>query len=340
MDQWIIDKLSTITEEEQEILNNHSDIDRKRYMEDGQNTVAGSKLLEYGKQITVRPHTRFVHFPEHTHDFVEIVYMCQGETTHLVEGTKVVLRQGELLLLGQGARQEIFPARETDIAVNFIVRPEFFGGIISYLGGDETPMQKTVIQCLRGNRLSKYLHFKVADVKPVQNLVENLLWTLLTNVPNRRSIYQQTMGLLFSVLLNQTDKLYAGNKEETIVQVLHYIEENYACGSLTEIAERLNYDPAWLSRKIKQSTGRNYADMVREKRLAQAAWMLQHTHKKISDIANEVGYENISFFNRIFVAMHGMSPRQYRQAHKEKFFFGGGMQGSGTIKNDGVPDRV
>jgi two-component system response regulator YesN len=63
--------------------------------------------------------------------------------------------------------------------------------------------------------------------------------------------------------------------------------------------------------------------MVREKRLPQAAWMLQNTHKKISDIANEVGYENISFFNRIFVAMHGMSPRQYRQANKEKFFFSG-----------------
>ena len=184
-------------------------------------------------------------------------------------------------------------------------------------------MQKTVIQCLCGKSVSKYLHFKVADVKPVQNLVENLLWTLLTNVPNRRSIYQQTMGLLFCVLLNQADRLYTGNEEETIVQVLHYVEENYVHGSLAEIASRLNYDQAWLSRKIKRSIGKNYADIVREKRMAQAAWLLQNTPKKVADVANAVGYENISFFNRIFSAKFGMSPREYRQMHKESLFPGG-----------------
>ena len=89
-------------------------------MEKSDNVVTNSKILKDGKLIAVRPHTRFVHFPEHSHDYVEIVYMCSGSTTHIVNGDTVNLKKGELLFLCQSAKQEILPASENDIAVNFI----------------------------------------------------------------------------------------------------------------------------------------------------------------------------------------------------------------------------
>ena len=52
--------------------------------------------------------------------------MCQGTTTHILNGSKVILEAGDLLFLNQNAEQEILPAGEQDIAVNFIVLPEFF----------------------------------------------------------------------------------------------------------------------------------------------------------------------------------------------------------------------
>ena len=101
MDQYIWDRLSKITEEEQSILNGRSTIDRELYMHGCDNTINGQKLLASGKLITLRPHTRFIHFPEHTHDYVEAVYMCVGKTTHLVNGRRIELCQGELLLMNQ-----------------------------------------------------------------------------------------------------------------------------------------------------------------------------------------------------------------------------------------------
>lgn len=44
----------------------------------------------------------------------------------MIDGTDVILKKGELLFLNQSAVQEIYPASEKDIAVNFIVLPEFF----------------------------------------------------------------------------------------------------------------------------------------------------------------------------------------------------------------------
>ena len=308
MDARILDRLSAITEEEQELLDGRQGIDRRRYMDSGE-TISGSKLLPAGKQLAVRPHTRFVHFPEHTHDYVEMVYMCQCSTRHIINGAEVVLRTGELLILGQNARQEIYPAGAADVGVNFIVRPEFFSGTLVFLGSEETPLREFIVKCLCGENPSGYLHFRVADVKPVQNLVENLLWTLISDTPNRRSINQLTMGLLFVQLLNHTDRL---SKRETVVRVLGYIEENYATGSLHDVAAILHYDPAWLSREIKRRTGKNYTELLQEKRLSQAAWLLRNTAQRVSDIAVSVGYENVSYFHRIFAARFGQPPKAYR----------------------------
>ena len=312
----VLEALSSITEEEQTLLDGSVDIDRSLYMEGSRDVISGKKLLLPTKLITVRPHTRFVHFPEHTHDYVEIVYMCQGSTTHIVNGVKVELMTGELLLLGQNALQEILPAEENDVAVNFIIRPEFFSATLPYLGDEETPLRKFIVDCLCGENETGFLHFKVSDILPVQNLVENLLWTLISDTPNKRGINQATMGLLFMQLLNHTDRLTVNNpQQETILQVLRYVEEHYREGSLTEIAAELHYDTAWLSREIKRRTGKNYTDLVQDKRLSQAAWLLKNTGKKVDDIALAVGYENISYFHRLFAKRYGVSPKKLRDCN-------------------------
>ena len=313
MDERIIQHFSVITEEEKQFLSGDRQIDRTLYMDGSRDVISGDKLLEKGKQIAIRPHTRFVHFPEHTHDYVEMVYMCRGETTHLVNGTKIVLKQGELLMLGQHARQEIKPAGEEDIAVNLIVRPAFLQGILSFLGNEETPLRRFVLSCLSGNTETGYLYFRVAEVLPVQNLIENLLWTMIHDHANRRGIYQMTLGLLMAELLEHTDSLrFSSPEEETIVQALRYIEEHYRDGSLTELAQLTHYDFAALSRLIKNRTGKTYTDLIQEKRLSQAAWLLTNTGKRVDEIARLAGYENISYFHRLFSSRFGMSPRQYR----------------------------
>ena len=91
IDSRILDKLSPITEEEQEILQGRQSIDRSLYMDGSRDIISGRKLLEGDKLIMVRPHTRLIHFPEHTHDYVEIVYMCQGSTTHIVNDERIEL---------------------------------------------------------------------------------------------------------------------------------------------------------------------------------------------------------------------------------------------------------
>ncbi|MBQ4002236.1 MAG: AraC family transcriptional regulator, partial [Lachnospiraceae bacterium] len=87
MNRELLSKLSRVTEEEKRILAGERRIDRSIYMDGTRDVISGDKLLKSGQIITIRPHTRFVAFPEHTHDYVEMVYMCEGETRHEVNGT-------------------------------------------------------------------------------------------------------------------------------------------------------------------------------------------------------------------------------------------------------------
>ncbi len=320
MNQEIIDRLSVITEEEREILDGRTEIDRARYTEGRELVIDSRKMLDHGKMIRVRPHTRFVHFPKHKHNYVEVIYMCKGETTHYVDGEKVVLRQGELLFLNQHATQEIMPAEEADVAVNFIIIPEFFDAVFQMMGEEENLLRDFLVGCLCNDpRYASYLHFKVADVLPVQNLVENMVWTLLNDQPNKRSINQVTMGLLFLQLMHFTDKISHTTEsfdQKLTFQVLKYIDENYRDGELTKLSEMLGYDIYWLSRAIKRLTGRTYKELLQIKRLNQAAFLLLNTRISITDISLAVGYDNTSYFHRIFKTRYQMSPKEYRDNNK------------------------
>ena len=308
----ILDKLMPITEEESEILHGKG-VDKSIYTTTGGSIIRSKKLLVDGKLIRVRKHTRFVHFPKHTHDYIEAVYMCSGETTHIINGKQTKLKEGELLFLGQNATQEILPAGEKDIAVNFIIQPAFFDKTLEMLSAEETPVKNFLISSLFDSDYQGYLHFKVAEVLPVQNLIENLIWTLINNTSNKRNINQITMGLLFMQLLNHTDRLvYETREDRAIMDILQYIEGNYKSGSLTEAAALLHYDFYWLSHEIKNRTGKTYTEHLQEKRLSQAAFLLKNSSLSVEEVALAVGYENKSYFHRIFNAKYGTSPKKYK----------------------------
>lgn len=316
MTEELLQELKEITPEERQLLAGSQVIEKNIYMSSETDVIDAQKLLDAGKMIQVRTHTRFVHFPKHSHNYIELIYMCSGSTHHVVNGEDVILKQGELLFLNQKATQEIYPAGEDDIAVNFIILPEFFEYGLNMMETEENLLRDFVVGCLRGeNSESGYLHFKVADILPIQNLIENLIWTIRNKQPNKRSINQVTMGLLFLQLMNHMDKLETDTRAEQqklIISVLSYIETHYRDGELSQLAEQLHYDFYWLSKEIKKRTGKTYTELVQAKRLNQAAYLLTTTTRSVMDIALSVGYDNISYFHRIFQKRYGVTPRKYR----------------------------
>ena len=315
MNTQLLERLSVITEEEQSILDGQKDINKTIYTNKKELVVESEHFLEKGKLIQVRTHTRFVHFPKHRHNFVEVIYMCKGSTTHIIDGNTVVLEEGDLLFLNQNAVQEILPAGEGDIAVNFIILPQFFDTAFQMIGADENLLRDFLVGSLcEDSRRTSYLYFHVADVLPIQNLIENMVWSLLNNQWNKRSSNQLTMGLLFLHLINHIEKMETGGKayhQEFEVAVLNYVETHYKEGNLSELAQLMGYNLYWLSHEIKKRTGKTYKELVQTKRMNQAAYMLTNSRVSVSEIIRMVGYDNSSYFHRKFKERFGVSPKEF-----------------------------
>ena len=84
MDAVLLQRLAQITEEERELLQGRG-VDRALYASGRAFEVDAAKMLEKGKLMSIRPHTRFAPFPRHSHNYVEIMYMCRGKTVHRID---------------------------------------------------------------------------------------------------------------------------------------------------------------------------------------------------------------------------------------------------------------
>lgn len=319
MNQKLLDYLSPITEEEQMILDGRVQVQKELYTDQRSFVVDSHKMLEQGQLMDVRPHTRFIHFPRHRHNYVEIIYMCQGTTTHIInDKDTIVLQTGELLFLNQNVTQEILPASEADIAVNFIVLPEFFNRAFTMLD-DENVLREFLITTLQQKKSPvSYLHFQVKDVLPVQNLMENLIWSVVTRESNARSSRQITMGLLFLTLLNYTDRMNQNNPDlyhqNIAVAAMRYIEDHYQTATLEEFSATVSLPAYQVSRLVSRHTGHSFKDLLQKQRLNQAAYLLIHTKMPLETIIASIGYNNSSYFYNLFRKEYGMTPKEYRNA--------------------------
>ena len=276
MQQALLDQLRKITEEERKILDGEAEVDKDLYTSGRDFTVDSRKMLKEGRLIAVRTHTRFVYFPAHRHNFVEVLYVCEGSLTNIIDGKKVVVNKGELLFLNQFTKHEILKAGQNDIAINFMVLPEFFDVAYSLVNGEE----------------------------------------------NRERINQTTMGLIFMYLVESVQyvEMRLPNQYENMISMttLDYIEQKYRTATLTELCTRLHLPMHVLSKMIKKSTGFNFKELLQRKRLNKAVELMCETDLPISDIIAAVGYENNSYFHRVFKEHYHMTPRVFRVKNSEK----------------------
>ena len=280
--------------------------------------IDSAKMLERGELLRVRPHSRFVEFPDHRHSYVEIMYMCSGATTHIIDAEQTVrLEAGDLLFLNQHAVHRILPAGMDDIGVNFMVLPQFFDQAFSMLEGSNI-LREFIVDCLREEgQSSRVLHFKVADLLPVQNLVENMIWTALMCPGQGKHIQPVTMGLLFLQLVEQVERIEQHHGETPdrglAMQALRYIQEHYRSAALSELAVCTGLPLYHLSRVLKRETGATFKDLLRRRRLDRACELLEHSDLPVCAVVDAIGYSNTSYFYREFEARTGMSPGEYRR---------------------------
>ena len=92
-----------------------------------------------------------------------------------------------------------------------------------------------------------------------------------------------------------------------------YIEQNIKTADLKELAKALGYSAVYTGSLVKKLTGMPFTKVLQRKRCSIAAEKLLNTELSVQEIINGVGYENESFFRKLFKEKYGKNPLEYRK---------------------------
>jgi AraC-like DNA-binding protein len=102
-------------------------------------------------------------------------------------------------------------------------------------------------------------------------------------------------------------------RQRTLAQALSYVESNYAEKiQLATVARICNLSPFQFSRNFKKENGITFRDFVVKLRIQRAAQLMRESGASVTEAAFVVGFNDLSYFARMFRRQLGVSPSQYR----------------------------
>ena len=104
----------------------------------------------------------------------------------------------------------------------------------------------------------------------------------------------------------------AVSREALVQAALQEITQNYREASLSNVARSYGVSLAYVSECVRAQTGKTYKELLQKHRMETAARLLRRSELNIQQIISMVGYENTSYFYRLFHERYGLSPREYR----------------------------
>ena len=107
-------------------------------------------------------------------------------------------------------------------------------------------------------------------------------------------------------------------QDERLTAMLNYIQNNYQTVTLESVAEQFHLSEPYVSKYIKDKSGKTFGEHVAHIRMKRAKTLLKNGNMTVENIAYAIGYQNVEHFNRTFKKSFDMTPIQYRNESREQ----------------------
>ncbi|WP_262315305.1 AraC family transcriptional regulator [Lacticaseibacillus parakribbianus] len=264
------------------------------------------------RSIYVSKHNRFAAYPLHTHQFLELNYMLTGTAVEHVNGQRVVLQQGDLLLLDSGSRHAIEALGEGDLLINVLFRDQNISlDLLTRLQSQRSVLYDFLAKRVQPKQPRGFVRF----AGTAQGEVQATLQRLITEYYQGRELADTILQAELTVLLAQLSRNYPQpaakltSGQALALRMLKAIHEDYAQVSLGGLATALNYNRNYLGNLFRREVGQTFSAALTQERLLRARDAIQTTEKPLRLIAQEVGLRNTSFFYTHYAAQFGHAPK-------------------------------
>lgn len=247
----------------------------------------------------------------HSHQFYEIFYILEGTVNHRLNDVTETLKPGDVFFLNLRdahifLREEGNRCKHRDI----VLHRKFFEETLDFLGAQ-------LSADYRNSRLPKHITLPLSAIEDYEQRLQQL--ALPSGAPpayRLTGIRTLTVSLLEQLLHTETE-LNRPRHPSWLEELLTQLNDPAAMkAGLGEILAAYHFDRAYMCRCFKQHLGCTMTEYVNDRRLEQAALLLQYADGSILSVSGEVGFSSVSYFNTIFKKKYGVSPKQFRRKQK------------------------
>lgn len=258
--------------------------------------------------------------PMHKHICIELAYVESGSMKHDVDGKTSIVNTGEYYIIDHSMSHAYSRISQEPLVVrNYMFSPVFLdrslAGTHTFQDIMRSYLMRFSYQTLQDNPTSVTFQDPDGHILKLLNVIER------EYAAGQYGCLEYIRCILTEVLILTMRKIgqckVVPAKSGVVAQMLTYAQTNYDQKvRLHALADNLGYSPPYLSQKFSHEVGMTFMEYLHRIRIERSCHLLDTTNLSITEIAREVGYEDVKFFVHIFKKTLSITPREFRALSK------------------------
>jgi len=248
----------------------------------------------------------------HRHDFFEVLYLLKGSGFHVIDGNKYEIKPPCVFFMSPGQAHKLELSNDIEGYI-FIFTADFYllnrsnqNSLIEFpffytIHQDNPPLPLENESDVRF--LESLFRQSITETGQTGDYTPEMLRSIL-------DLILTTCAARYRVTANMLNK---GKGQILVKRFFHLLEENHHKNlSLSDYSGMIGVTPNHLTQTVKLLTGKTSSQIIKAKQLMEIKRLLVHTNLSVSEIANQLNFEDQSYFTKFFKRETGTTPIQYR----------------------------
>ena len=255
----------------------------------------------------------------HTHDFIEIVYICDGNGTQLVNNVSYELKKGDLLFINYKQTHSIVPSESGLAFYNLMIRPELFGESLVNSENAFEILSLTAFEDFASSvdKESPFVSLDEKSMEKTDSLFAMLYDEYRAARPGRNTMLNSIVVVLLLFIframskgISREYKLFGSVANDILSYIESHCQEKL---TLQDLAERCFYTPSYFSRLFKDTYSMTLTEYITKARIDKSIELLKNKDLSVDEICYQVGFTDKTRFYKHFREQTGDTPAEYRK---------------------------
>lgn len=258
--------------------------------------------------------------PPHQHAFFELAYIVDGQAIHILNGKQMYVKQGDYFIINYDEEHAYALIDQKPFnLVNVLFKPELLDHSFKNCKDFQHLINHYLIQINTSALIQKPTHMFFCDE---DGSILRIIRRIMREYEGQSNGYIALIRCYIIEIIIHTLRTICKHEvepaaDDCIRYIKRYIEKNYMNPiTLMDISQQLHYSEPYLSQKFKQDTGYTFVHYLQKMRMEHGGRLIANTDKKISEIAELVGYKDVKFFQVVFKKHWGLTPSAFRKSYK------------------------